>query len=106
MAQIRWTAKADRIFDKYVFSAFLQFGQKTSKRWMQERIAFADHVAKYPESYTPEPLLADRKRMYRHCQILGRFKIIYYYAKSSDIVHVVDIWDMLKNPDSLKQRIG
>lgn len=105
MAKVKWTVKADRLFDKYVFNAFLEYGQKTSKKWMTERIAFADQVARHPESYTPEPLLSDRKRMYRSCQILGRFKIVYYYAKLSEIVHVVDIWDMLMNPENLQQRI-
>ena len=105
MAKVKWTVKADRLFDKYVFNAFLEYRKKTSKKWMTERIAFADRVARHPESYTPEPLLSDRKRMYRSCQILGRFKIVYYYAKSSEIVHVVDIWDMLMNPENLQQRI-
>ena len=48
MAQIRWTVKADRLFDKYVFNAFLEYGAKTSQKWMQERITFANRVAKYP----------------------------------------------------------
>ena len=105
MAQVKWTIKADRLFDKYVFSAFLEYGHKTSQKWMQERIAFADRVVKHPESYTPEPLLADRKHVYRSCHIMQRFKIVYYYAKSSDIVHVVDIWDTKMSPENLKQRI-
>ena len=105
MAKIKWTVKADRLFDKYVFNAFLEYGRKTSQKWMHERIAFADRVAKHPESYTPEAMLADRKRQYRSCQIMDRFKIVYYYAKSSDIVHVVDIWDMRMNPENLQRRI-
>ena len=44
-------------------------------------------------------------RLFDKCQILGRFKIVYYYAKSSEVVHVVDIWDMLMNPENLQQRI-
>lgn len=105
MAQIRWTVKADRLFDKYVFNAFLEYGAKTSQKWMQERITFANRVAKYPESYTLEPILISKKHEYRSCQILQRFKIVYYYAKSSDIVHIVDIWDTRMNSDNLKQRI-
>ncbi len=105
MAKVIWTVKADRLFDKYVFNAFLEYGQKTSKKWMQERIFFADRVAKHPESYVLEPLLTERKRQYRSCMILGRFKIVYYYAKSSEIIHVVDIWDMLMNPIKLSNRI-
>ena len=105
MAKVSWTIKADSLFDKYVFNAFLEYGQKTSKKWMQERIVFADRVAKQPESYMLEPLLADRKRKYRSCQIMGRFKIVYFYAKSSEVVHVVDIWDSKANPKALIRRI-
>ena len=105
MAKVKWTVKADRLFDKYVLNAFLEYGQKTSKKWMTERIAFADRVSRHPESYTLEPLLADRKRKYRSCQILGRFKIVYYYAKSSEIVHIVDIWDMLMKKTNLLELV-
>jgi Plasmid stabilisation system protein. len=105
MAKINWTKKADLLFDKYVFDAYLEYGQKTSQKWLKERIAFADRVAKHPESYTPESLLAERKRLYRSCHIMRRFKIIYYYAPSSDTVHIVDIWDSRMNPETLKQRI-
>lgn len=105
MATLKWTLKADRLFDQYVFNAFCEFGRKTSQKWMQERIEFADRVAKHPESYTMETLLENRRHQYRSCHIMNRFKIIYYYAKSSDTVHVVDIWDMLMSPENLKRRI-
>ena len=105
MAKVKWTLKADQLFDKYVFNAFLEYGRKTSQKWMQERITFADRVKKHPESYTPEPLLSDRKHHYRSCQLMGRFKIVHYYAKSSDTVHIVDIWDMLMSPENLSRRI-
>ena len=105
MAKVIWTIKADRLFDKYVFNAFSEYGQKTSKKWMQERIFFADRVAKHPESYAIEPILTERKHQYRSCIILGRFKLVYFYAKSSDCVHVVDVWDMLMNPAKLANRI-
>ena len=105
MAKVKWTAKADRLFDNYVFNAFLEYGQKTSHKRMQERIVFADSVAKYPESYTPEALLSDRKHQYRSCRIMRRFKIIHYYAKSSNTVHIVDIWDTRMNPERLRRRI-
>ena len=105
MAKVIWTLRADRLFDDYVFNAFLEFGQKTSRKWMQERIAFADLVSKHPEACTPEMLLADRARCYRSCRILKRFKIVYYYAQSSDTVHVVDIWDTRMSPEHLRRRM-
>ena len=105
MAQIKWTLKADRLFGQFVFNAFLEFGRKTSMKWVQQRIAFVDRVKKHPESYTPEPLLADRKHLYRSCHIMRRFKIVFYYSKSSDIVHIVDIWDSKMSPENLIKRI-
>ena len=105
MAKVKWTVKADRLFDKYVLNAFLEYGRKTSQKWMHERIAFADRVANHPESYTIESLLADRKHHYRSCIIMDRFKIVHYYAKSADTVHIVDIWDMRMNPKNLQCRI-
>ena len=50
MAKVKWTLKADQLFDKYVFNAFLEYGRKTSQKWMQERITFADRVKKHPVS--------------------------------------------------------
>ena len=105
MAKVKWTVKADRLFDKYVLNAFLEYGRKTSQKWMHQRIAFADRVAKHPESYTQESLLADRRHLYRSCIIMDRFKIFHYYAKSSDTIHIVDVWDMRMNPENLQKRI-
>jgi hypothetical protein len=105
MAEVRWTLKADNLFGKYMMNAFLEYGRKTSQKWMQERIAFADHIEKHPESYNREALLADKKRKYRSCMIMGRFKIIHYYAKTSNTVRVVDIWDTRQSPENLKKRI-
>ena len=105
MAQIRWTRKAQRIFYERVLYAYHQFGTTTAKCWQNERKYIEHQLELYPESYAPEPFLADRKHMYRSCHIMQRFKIVYYYAKSSDIVHVVDIWDTKMSPTNLKQRI-
>lgn len=104
MAQIRWTKKARQIFFDRVLYAYNEFGTTTAKRWQNERKRIEHQLELFPESYTPEPFLADRKRTYRSCHIMRRFKIVYYYAKSSDIVHIVDIWDTKMNPESLKKR--
>lgn len=105
MAQIRWTKKTRRIFFERVLYAYNEFGTTTAKRWQNERKRIEHQLELFPESYTPEPFLADRKHIYRSCHIMRRFKIVYYYAKSSDIVHIVDIWDTKMNPDSLKRRV-
>ena len=60
MATVKWTLKADRLFDQYVFNAFCEFGRKTSQKWMQERIKFTDRVAKHPESY--DGIIVERQK--------------------------------------------
>ena len=105
MAQIRWTKKAQCIFFERVLYAYNEFGSTTAKRWQNDRKRIEHQLELFPESYTPEPFLAERKRLYRSCHIMQRFKIVYYYAKSSDIVHVVDIWDTKMSPENLKRRI-
>ncbi len=105
MATIKWTKKAERIFFGRVEEAYIKFGLSTAKKWQQERMRIEHQVELFPESYTPEALLADRKRHYRSSHIMKRFKLIYYYAKTSDIIHIVDIWDTLQAPENLKKRI-
>ena len=105
MAQIRWAKKAQRVFFERVLYAYNEFGTTTAKRWQKDRKRIEHQLEQFPESYTPEPFLADRKHIYRSCHIMQRFKIVYYYAKSSDIVHVVDIWDTKMSPENLKQRV-
>ena len=105
MAQIRWTKKARRLFFERVLYAYNEFGTTTAKRWQEERKRIESQLAVYPESYTPESLLKERRLRYRSCHIMRRFKIVYFYAKSSDIVHVVDIWDTRMSPEKLRQRI-
>ena len=37
---------------------------------------------------------------------MRRFKMVYYYAPSSDTVYIRDIWDTKMNPEALKRRLG
>lgn len=105
MATIKWTKKAERIFFERVEEAFVKFGLSTAKKWQTERMRIEHQLELHPESYKPEALLADRKRFYRSCHIMKRFILVYYYAKSSDVIHVVDIWDSCQAPENLKKRI-
>jgi len=36
---------------------------------------------------------------------MRRFKLVHYYAKTSDTVYITDIWDMRMSPETLKKRI-
>ena len=105
MAKVKWTKKADSLFYQYVKEALWEYGKKTSKKWMDERVAMADRLSAHPLSYTPESLLKEKSKDYRSCIVLGRFKIIHYYAKASDTVYITDIWDTRMSPETLRKRI-
>ena len=105
MAVVQWHEAAWRLFNEHVDHATYEFGKKTGNKWLDEMASIDSRLRQYPESYSPEPLLRGREILYRGCHIMQRFKIIYYYDASTDIVHIVDLWDTRQNPQTLKWRI-
>ena len=102
MAKIDWSDEAISAFVAYVKNARLEFGETTAKRWIKERNNIEWRLERYPDSYPPEELLTGRQILYRRCSMMNRrFKLIYFYDESKDVVNVVDIWDVRRNPDSL-----
>ena len=106
MAVVKWKVSAYRLFNEYVESALIDYGKKTAERWLSDAAEIYSRLQRFPESYTPEPLLKDRKRKYRSCRMMGgRFRMVYYYNPSTNIARIVDIWDTRMNPETLIKRI-
>ena len=106
MAQIVWREKAEQLFWTFVEYAGQEFGKTTAQRWQKERKAIEWRLAHFPESYPPEELLRRKDVIFRHCHLMNRrFKLIYRYDESKDVVHVLDIWDTKRNPSALICRI-
>ncbi len=105
MAQVKWQKRAENELYRYLVKGFLEFGETTANRFASIVAHINDDLGKYPEIGYIEPLLRDRKKQYRARHILKRFKLIYYYAKSSDTVHIADIWDTRREPSKLASRI-
>ena len=105
MAVVKWRKQAWALFNNYVEHARLEYGEKTARKWLSEASIIYDRLQKYPLSYTPESLLAEKRHHYRSCHIMRRFKIVYYYAPSSDTVYIRDVWDTRMNPITLKNRL-
>ena len=106
MAKIIWQKRASRVPDKRMAYASAEFGKSTAKRWIK-KIAYAEErIASMPTSYTPEPLLAGKKHIYRYCHLMNRrFKLIYCYYPSSNIARIADIWDTRMNSKVLVHRL-
>ena len=106
MAVVKWNVFAYRIFNEYVELARLDYGKKTADRWLSDAEEIYSRLQEFPESYSPEPLLRERSRLFRSCRMMGgRFRLVYYYNPLTDIVRIVDIWDTRMNPEALKKRI-
>ena len=105
MAQIIWKPRAIRQLNAIIDYSVPEFGMVAFKRFDTRIQEIESRLSKFPESFTPEPLLKNDKVLFRFCLLRKRHKIIYHYVEAKDIVYIDDIWDMRMNPDRLKQRI-
>ena len=105
MAVVKWRKQAWQLFNSYVENARIEYGEKTARRWSKEAAIIYERLQKHPLSYTPEILLSGKRHKYRSCHIMRRFKIVYYYATSSDTVYIRDLWDTRMNPETLRRRL-
>ena len=105
MAQVKWQKRAERELYRYLVKGFQEFGETTANKFAARAGYISKELEGFPETGFPEPLLKDRKKLYRALHINRRFKLIYYYATTSDIVHIADIWDTRREPSTLVKRI-
>lgn len=106
MAKIIWKKKTENLLNAFIDNAVFEFGKTTAIKWAEEVAAFENRVRTFPESYPLEELLYGLEIPHRRRHLMNRrFKIIYYYDETEDVVHVVDIWDTKRNPSVLIRRI-
>ena len=106
MAKIEWTDRFLYCIDYFISHANMEYGKATALRWADEIAAFEKRVCLWPTSYPPERLLLGKRVLYRGCHVMNRrFKLIYYYDETGDVVHLIDIWDTRMNPKALISRI-
>lgn len=105
MAKIIWKKKAEILLADHIAYARQEFGVTTARRWMNRVNKIEARLRRYPESYTPEPFVLNKRHLYRSALMMKNFKLVYVYYPSSDTVRIVDIWDMRMNPEKLKKRI-
>lgn len=105
MAQIIWKPRAIRQLNAIIDYSVPEFGMVAFNRLDTRIQEIESRLSKFPESFTPEPLLKNDKVLFRFCLLRKRHKIIYHYVEAKDIVYIDDIWDMRMNPDRLIRRI-
>ena len=105
MAQIKWQKRAEKELYRYLVKGFIEYGESTANKFASKVTELNAEMERFPELGFPEPLLKNRSKFYRARHINKRFKLIYYYSERTNTVHVVDIWDSKREPQSLAKRI-
>ena len=105
MAQVIVRQRAKNQLAKILEYAYLEYGQTTLNRFLEELEHIEHRLSILPESYPLEYLLMGKKRKYRFCTLKKNFKLIYFYRPRLKQVVIVTIWDQRMNPETLKKKI-
>ena len=105
MATIVWTESAQVVRRDFYKNGLLEFGSTIANKTYQKMKRIENDLSKYPKSGFPEPLLRATAFEYRAKHINKRYKLIYRYEESKDIVYIEDIWDMRRAPQNLVKRL-
>jgi plasmid stabilization system protein ParE len=105
VAKIIWKDSATQSLEKHIDYALSEFGRKAVSNWYKHILRIESRMKIQPESFPPEPFLANRNKLYRSSVLMKHFKLIFYYEESNDTVYIDTIWDMRMHPDKLKRTL-
>ena len=105
MAKVIWNRQAEIEWRRRLHYGIEEFGEITAINFVKRTNFVVELIRKYPKIGTPEPLLLEKKRKYRHFHLIGPLKIIYHYVESSDTIRISDVWDVRCEPSRLVKRI-
>ena len=80
-----------------------EFGKESRDQFISEIRNISRLLGENPNLGKPEPLLADYTKMYRSYVMNHLNKIIYWIAE--DRIEIVDLWDVRRDPNTLKNQI-
>jgi len=101
--QVKFTDKAiahlENIIDIFLYYAGERSAAKFSKL-VDDKI---DKISHFPYIGFIEPLLSDRKFLFRATVIYDNYKMIYYV--DGNVIWIAAFWDMRMNPEKLQRMI-
>ena len=77
------------------------FGETTASEFIKKTDEKIDRICKFPGSGTREPLLKDKKQVFRYVYIQKRIKLIYRYDEELQIIYIEDVWNTNMDPQHL-----
>jgi len=105
MAEVIWNKQAEQEWRKKMLYGLSEFGETTALNFVQRTNYIIEIISKYPKAGIREPLLRNRRNVYRYFHIVGSLKLLYYYVEKTDTVRISDVWDSRREPTNLKKRI-
>lgn len=103
--QVEWKKQAQREVRAAVIYGVEHFGERAAIMFYQKIKMWAERLVMYPELGSAEPLLANRKHLYRSLIVHEHHKLIYYIDEKKQIVYIVDLWDMRRESSRLSKRL-
>ena len=74
------------------------FGRKTLLEFRDAYKRTKEYIAQHPNGCEVEENLSAEKRIYRFTSINGLTKLVYRIDEDREVVYVVDMWDVRKEP--------
>lgn len=103
MRRVEWSPRALHEWENTVRYIFREFGRKAAEEFEQNIIKWEERIAVNPKLAHQELLLKDRNKIYRSLIVSKHSKLIFYVE--NEVVYIVDLWDMRRNPARLYNRI-
>jgi plasmid stabilization system protein ParE len=101
--QVEYNAKAIKhissTFDYYLKN----YGKQATKNLAIAIDEKVNKLMRFPEMGFPEPLLQDRRFLYRSILIDKNHKLVYYIK--GETIRIAALWDMRMHPQRLRRKI-
>ena len=103
MAEIKWHESAREHLRKIFDFNFEHMSETYAYAILGEVLGEVQDLENFPKKGAPELLLEGRKYEYRHLVIRENYKVIYFLVENE--AHIVAIWDVRQNPQTLIQTV-
>ena len=104
--QINIEPKAEtQILSAYAWG-ITEFGVLVADRFLANIQHDIQLLSIYPYIGFIEERLADKSRSYRSLPVRPHFRLIYYVDESQSELHIVDFWDVRRDPKQLTNYIN
>jgi plasmid stabilization system protein ParE len=95
---IIWTIDAKQRMKLSLAYCKKEFGKRVMLKYKENFKEQVELLRQQPYIGKIEPLLAERKESYRSLVIHRNFKLIYLVDEPSQIIYIVDMWDVRREP--------